>query len=227
MPRYAVDLEWEAELPIALGGEEPDDAYTDLEEAGTCIAWRRGARDVLVPARGLLDRPLPLAGRLALLRGLLMGGAERVTWRADRSEALHDAAARWGVMDPERPPLDDTPPEYRVQPVRKIEMPAPSARLKWMDNWIELGTLNGRWTYTHWLTYEIGSTCSPLSIFDDPYPTEEAAILAAADHVEKYARGAHEWERRDEKGKPMRPMIAALIAWAGELRASVQQTSLF
>ena len=157
-----------------------------------------------------------------------MGTAERATWRADWSESLHDAAARWGVMDPERTPVDGThtPAAYRVQPVRRIKMAAPR-KLRWMDNWITIGTLNGRWTFTHWLSFEIGSSCSPLSIFDDPYPSEEAAILAAADYVEKYARGAHEWERRDEKGKPMRPMIAALIAWADELRASVEQTSLF
>lgn len=38
-PRFAIDTEWEHELPIALGGDEPDDAYRDLEEAGTCIGW--------------------------------------------------------------------------------------------------------------------------------------------------------------------------------------------
>lgn len=37
-----------------------------------------------------------------------MSAAERATWRADWSESLHDAAARWGVMDPERPALDGT-----------------------------------------------------------------------------------------------------------------------
>ncbi|MCY4376023.1 MAG: hypothetical protein OXC31_19900, partial [Spirochaetaceae bacterium] len=82
-------------------------------------------------------------------------------WRADWCERLHDAAARYGIMIEDRPYVEEIPPEYRVRHVRRIEMRSPSAKLRWMDNWIELGTLNGRWTWTHWLTYEIGSTCSP------------------------------------------------------------------
>ena len=39
MPRFAIDADWHDEIPIALGGEEPDDAYRELDEAGTCIAW--------------------------------------------------------------------------------------------------------------------------------------------------------------------------------------------
>ena len=127
-----------------------------------------------------------------------------------------------------RPYMEEIPPEYRVRFVRRIEM-KPPPKLAWMSNRIDVGTLNGRWTWTHWLAYEIGSSCAPLDLFSAPYDTEEDAILAAADFVEDYARKAHEWDSKtsDRAGKPMRPMLRAIVEWADELRAAVEQPSLF
>ena len=38
-PRFLINVDWLDEIPMAFGGEPPDDVFDEPEELGTCIAW--------------------------------------------------------------------------------------------------------------------------------------------------------------------------------------------
>lgn len=148
------------------------------------------------------------------------------------SAFLHETGALWRIETAApglRPYLDRSTDEMTLATERTI---TPSARpvARHLRNEINLHRRGDLWGFSYSLDYETGSSShGGFMKFCPPYPSETAAILAAAEKVEDYAGGANDWHGKtyDGRGKPMKPGLRALIEWAEELRASCQQTSLF
>ena len=132
-------------------------------------------------------------------------------------EWVHDAAAKWDAMLPDRPAFHDLPVEYRLPIVKTYEVQEPKKGW-WNRCKIDLLHLNGKWSFCldirggTW-----GRSYGPCPQFCPPYPSKELALQAA---VDKVIEEVEEHRRIFEYGQ--KKTGGFILRWAKNLRKPVQ-----
>ena len=132
------------------------------------------------------------------------------------SERMHDAAERWGICIPGRPPIirlpGSVPKEYKIPTAKEYTHVHDSAKSS-----IELFTVNDLWGYWLRITLRKQGFSSPPYVFSDQYPSESEAFDAAWNEALKFAQKAVE----DDD-----PHAGKFLDWLGYIH-QLQQPTLF
>ena len=132
------------------------------------------------------------------------------------SERMHDAAERWGICIPGRPPIirlpGSMPPEYKIPTAKEYTHVHDSAK-----STIELFTTNDLWGYWLRITLRKQGFATGPYVMADPYPTEGEAFDAAWNFALDFGQKA--LADRD-------PHAQKFLDWLGQIN-QVRQPTLF